>query len=63
MEERSVAAPPKYHGPPESTTQPSSRRKHSRLSRGMRRLAVAIAPMVATVMVSAPAGAWPEIGG
>ena len=63
MEERSVAARPKHHGPPKSTTQGSSRRRRSRLSRGMRRLVVAIAPMVATVVVSAPAGAWPEIGG
>jgi hypothetical protein len=63
MEERSVSARQKHHGSPETTTQASSRHRRGRLSRGLRRLVVTIAPMVATVVVSAPAGAWPEIGG
>lgn len=61
--EPSALARPKQHGSPESTDEASSRRGRGPLSRRMRRLAVAIAPMVATVVVSAPAGAWPEIGG
>lgn len=62
MEERSALARSKQHGVPGSTDEASSRRRGP-LSRRIRRLAVAIAPMVATFMVSAPAGAWPEMGG
>ena len=63
MQEPSASARRTQHGSPESTTEASSRRRRGPLSRRMRRLAVAIAPMVVTVLVSAPAGAWPEMGG
>lgn len=63
MEGRSGAARPTHHGWRESTTEASVRRRRGSLSRRIRRLVVAITPVVATVVVSAPAGAWPEIGG
>lgn len=48
---------------PENTRPGGARRRRGSLSHRLRQLAVAIAPLVATVVVSAPAGAWPEIGG
>lgn len=63
MERRSAAARSTQHDSPERTTEASSGRRGGPLRRRIARLAVAIAPVVATVVVSAPAGAWPEIGG
>ena len=63
MEELSAAPRPRQDVSRASTTEGSSNRRRGPLSRRLRRLTVAIAPVVATVVVSAPAGAWPEMGG
>lgn len=63
MKEHSADSRGPRHDSPESTPETASRGHRGRLSRCMARLAAALAPVVTTIVVSAPAGAWPEMGG
>jgi len=56
MERRSAGSDAPRNGSRERTTDASSGRRRNPLRRRMAQLALAIAPMVATVVVSAPAG-------
>jgi len=54
---------PNFHAARQGSPTSARHARRRRLVRCIRQLAVAVAAMVATVVVSAPAGAWPEIGG
>ncbi len=63
MEGVSVACRPIAEGRSERPSESSPMHRRRATGRLLRRLAVAVAPLVATVITAAPALAWPEMGG